>query len=107
MTGVDGVTGQVMSGRAPGDPLFQSLAVTAGTSLGGIIAAAGIIFSNGTPEIAVGGLATGLAILYVTYRFFRHGSEIVEGEFKEKKASSKQALREIGDLAKQIQGGMR
>jgi DNA-directed RNA polymerase subunit RPC12/RpoP len=107
MTSVDGVTGQVMSGRAPGDPLFQSLAVTGGTSLGGIAAAAGLIFSNGSAEIALGGLAVGVAILYVTYRFFRHGSEIVEGEFKEKKASTKEALREIGDLAKQIQGGMR
>ncbi len=107
MATVDGVTGHSMSGRAPGDPLFQSLAVTAGTSLGGLIAAAGIMFSGGTAEIAIGGLAVGVALLYVTYRFFRHGSEIVEGEFKEKKASSKAALREIGDIAKQIQGGMR
>lgn len=107
MTGVDGVTGQVMSGRAPGDPLFQSLAVTGGTSLGGIIAAAGLIFANGSGEIAIAGIAVGLAVLYVTYRFFRHGSEIVEGEFKEKKASAKQSLKEIGDIAKQIQGGIR
>ena len=107
MTTVDGVTGHVMSGRAPGDPLFQSLAVTGGTSLGGIIAAAGIIFSGESAEIAIGGLAIGAAILYVTYRFFRHGSEIVEGEFKEKKASTKDALKDIGSIAKQIQGGMR
>lgn len=107
MTTVDGVTGQTMSGRAPGDPLFQSLAVTAGTSIGGIIAAAGLIFSNGTAEIAIGGLAVGGAILFLMYRFFRHGSEIVEGEFKEKKGSAKQGLKELGDLAKQIQGGMR
>jgi hypothetical protein len=107
MTTVDGVTGQTMSGRAPGDPLFQSLAVTAGTSLGGIIAAAGLIFANGTAEIALGGLAVGVVILFITYRFFRHGSEIVEGEFKEKKASSKQTLADIGNIAKQIQGGMR
>jgi hypothetical protein len=39
--------------------------------------------------------------------FFRHGSEIVEGEFREKKGSSKQALKDIGSIAKQIQGGMR
>ncbi|MEW5747668.1 MAG: hypothetical protein AB1793_02615 [Candidatus Thermoplasmatota archaeon] len=107
MTTVDGVTGQTMSGRAPGDPLFQSLAVTAGTSIGGLIAAAGLIFSDGTAEIAIGGLAAGAAVLFIMYRFFRHGSEIVEGEFKERKGSAKQSLREIGDLAKQIQGGMR
>ena len=34
---VDGVSGVVLSGRAPGDPLFQSLAVTAGTSIGGLL----------------------------------------------------------------------
>ncbi|MGD9962324.1 MAG: hypothetical protein AB7S97_00265 [Thermoplasmata archaeon] len=107
MTTVDGVTGQTMSGRAPGDPLFQSLAVTAGTSVGGLIAAAGLIFSAGTAEIAVAGLAIGAGILFLTYRFFRHGSEIIEGEFKEKKASTKQTLSEIGSIAKQIQGGMR
>lgn len=107
MTTVDGVTGQTMSGRAPGDPLFQSLAVTAGTSVGGLIGAAGLIFSGGTAEIAIGGLAVGAAVLYLTYRFFRHGSEIIEGEFKEKKASAKQTLNELGSIAKQIQGGMR
>lgn len=107
MTSVDGVTGAPMSGRAPGDPLFQSLAVTAGTSLGGIVAAAGIIFSGGSAEIAIGGLAVGIGILYVMYRFFRHGSEIVEGEFKEKKASTKQSLKEIADIAKQVKGGFR
>ena len=107
MTTVDGVTGQTMSGRAPGDPLFQSLAVTAGTSVGGLIAAAGLIFSGGTTEIAVGGLVVGAAILYMTYRFFRHGSEIIDGEFKEKKASAKQTLNDLGSIAKQIQGGMR
>ncbi|MBE0518644.1 MAG: hypothetical protein IH630_05395 [Thermoplasmata archaeon] len=104
MSTVDGVTGQMMSGRAPGDPLFQSLAVTAGTSLGGIIAALGIIFSGESVEIAAGGLVVGIGLLYVTYRFFRHGSEIVEGEFKEKKASSKQTLREIQNIAEQLQG---
>jgi len=107
MDTVDGVTGQVLSGRAPGDPLFQSLAVTAGTSVGGLAAAAGIIFANGTVEIALGGLAAGLVVLFLTYRFFRHGSEIVQGEFREKRASTKEGLKQIQDIAKQIQGGMR
>lgn len=107
MDTVDGVTGQVLSGRAPGDPLFQSLAVTAGTSVGGLAAAAGIIFSGGTVEIPLVGLAAGLVVLFLTYRFFRHGSEIVQGEFKERRASTKDGLKQIQDIAKQIQGGMR
>ena len=42
MATVDGVTGRMLSGRAPGT-LYQSLAVTAGTSLGAWRAAGGII----------------------------------------------------------------
>ena len=109
MSTVDGVTGHIMSGRAPGDPLFQSLAVTAGTSVGGIVAAVGLILGAETGEggIVVGGLVIGAAILYVAYRFFRHGSEIIEGEFRDRKTSAKGALKDIQDIAKQIQGGMR
>ncbi len=107
MSTVDGVTGQVLSGRAPGDPLFQSLAVTAGTSIGGLGAALGIIFAGEDLRIAAIGLAFGLAILYVTYRFFRHGSEIVEGDFKEKKASTKESFKQLQGIAKQLQEGYR
>jgi len=103
----DGVTGQVLSGRAPGDPLFQSLAVTAGTSIGGLVAAAGLMFAGDIWEIAIVGIGVGLAILFLTYRFFRHGSEIVQGEFKDKRASSKMTMKQMGDFAKQFQGGLR
>jgi hypothetical protein len=86
MVTVDGVTGQVLSGRAPGDPLYQSLAVTGGTSVGGLIAAAGLVLGAGAdePYFAIGGLVIGLVILGFTYMFFRHGSEIAEGDFEDK-----------------------
>lgn len=103
---VDGVTGQVLSGRAPGDPLYQSLAVTGGASAGGLIAAAGIIVGNmeGDLMIALAGLAVGLVVLLFAYRFFRHGSERVEGEFKEKRASVGEALRQVQQVARQLEG---
>ncbi|MCG7844853.1 MAG: hypothetical protein MIO90_05425 [Methanomassiliicoccales archaeon] len=87
MATVDGVTGNVLSGRAPGDPLYQSLAVTGGTSAGGLIAAAGLAFGIAAEEmaIALGGLVIGAVILGFTYMFFRHGSEIIEGDFDDKK----------------------
>ncbi len=103
MDTVDGVTGQVLSGRAPGDPLFQSMAVTAGTSIGGLIGAAGIILANGDYRIALAGLAVGAIILFVTYRFFRHGSEIIQGEFKEKKSLG-DAMKQVQQLGKQLEG---
>ncbi|MDD1772497.1 MAG: hypothetical protein LUQ09_06200 [Methanomassiliicoccales archaeon] len=96
MATVDGVTGNVLSGRAPGDPLYQSLAVTGGTSLGGLIAAAGLIVGAGSDDgtIMFGGVIVGLVILGVTYMFFRHGSEIIEGDFEDKKM--KNPLKDIG-----------
>ncbi len=107
MCTVDGVTGQVLSGRAPGDPLFQSLAITAGTSVGGLITAAGIFFAQSSGEILIAGVAIGLGVLYLTYRFFRHGSEIIEGDFKHKPASSKETFKELQEVAKQLQGAYR
>jgi len=87
---VDGVTGAVISGRAPGDPLYQSLAVTGGTSIGGLVAAGGLILGMGAEDgsIAIGGLIIGAVILGITYMFFRHGSEIIEGDFDDRKKAN-------------------
>ncbi len=82
---VDGVTGQVLSGRAPGDPLYQSLIMTGGTSAAGLLAGLGtfaaLVFTE-SPEFAIAPIVAGAVILYATYRFFRHGSEIVEGDIE-------------------------
>lgn len=107
MSTVDGVTGQVLSGRAPGDPLFQSLAITAGTSVGGLLAAVGIILSSVTPEIPIAALIAGGAVLYLTYRFFRHGSEIIEGDFKHRPASATETMRELQDAARVLREAYR
>ena len=104
MDTVDGVTGQVLSGRAPGDPMYQSLAVTAGTFFGGLAAFAGILLGGADYRIALAGVGAGLVILFIAYRFFRHGSEIVQGEFKEKKASLGSSMKQLGDVAKQLEG---
>lgn len=104
---VDGVNGAVLSGRAPGDPLFQSLAITGGTSVGGLIAAAGIALSEIDYRITIGGVIVGAIVLFITYRFFRHGSEIVEGDFREKKASTKELMTDLKEISKQIQGAYR
>lgn len=108
MDTVDGVTGQVLSGRAPGDPLFQSLAMTGGATVGGIVAAGSLIYSSSSyandPRIALVGLAAGFVILFIAYRFFRHGSERVEGEFRSKPGSVTDALKQVQSVAKQLEG---
>jgi len=103
---VDGVTGRVLSGRAPGDPLFQSLAVTAGTSVGGLAAAAGVIglVEYGT-ELGAAGIIFGLIVLGATYWFFRHGSEIVQGDFTDKQKMA--GIKDMQNIGKLIQGAYR
>lgn len=104
MDTVDGVTGQVLSGRAPGDPLFQSMAMTGGAVVAGLIGAGSIIASGvdyaNDWRIGAVGLGVGFVVLFLAYRFFRHGSERIEGEFKEKKSIG-QALKQVQDLAQQ------
>ena len=107
LTTVDGVTEMLLSGRAPGDPLFQSLAITAGSSVGGLLAAVGIMLSTVRAEVAIGGIFAGLAVLYLTYRFFRHGSEIIEGDFRHKPASMSHTVKEFQDIARTLQGAYR
>jgi hypothetical protein len=107
---VDGVTGQVLSGRAPGDPLFQSLAITGGSAAAGLVSGFGLVgaaLSGGENSgfLALGGLAVGLAILFFTYRFFRHGSEIVEGEFEGKRGMTSSGNRlNVGEILRTMQG---
>lgn len=108
MDTVDGVTGQVLSGRAPGDPLFQAMAVTGGVLFGGLAAVAGILIGNSMDppdaRISLVGIGAGLVILFIAYRFFRHGSEIVQGEFKEKRASLKDMGKQLQDVSKALEG---
>jgi len=106
MGAVDGVTGDMLSGRAPGDPLFQSLIITAGTSVGGLLAAAGILLSTVDIRITIGAVAVGVIILAATYLFFRHGSEIVEGDFKRKTPSVKKTIKDMTELSSFLRGGL-
>lgn len=77
---VDGITGKDLSGRAPGDPLYQALAMAGGASAGGIIAGLGTFFAirMDSWEIAIAAIIAGIALLYGAYRFFRFGSERVQ-----------------------------
>ncbi len=113
MNTVDGVTGNVLSGRAPGDPLFQSLAITIGSAVSGIVSGGGLLLAafgeagDSSAYLAIGGFAIGGIILYGTYRFFRHGSEIVEGGFLDKETTTKLGLGDLKEISQTLQGQMR
>lgn len=99
---VDGVNGRVLSGRAPGDPLYQAMAVTAGTSVGGLVAAMSLAYGAGFDErVPYIGLAIGAGIAFLAYRFFRTGSEIVQGQFSDRKSLGAQ-LRDLQFAAKAL-----
>lgn len=94
----DGVNGNSLSGRAPGDPLYQSLALVLAASLGGAIAGASI--TVGVPaagEIGFGGAVVGVIIFIVGFLFFRHGSEVSEGDI------DKSYQKPIKNLFKQVE----
>jgi len=105
MDTVDGVTGQVLSGRAPGDPMYQALAATGGASVGGLIAAVGILLGTADARIAIAGLVGGVIVLGISYLFFRHGSERAQGDFKDKGMSAKDAVKQIQQLGSQLKVG--
>jgi len=94
---VDGVTGRVIAGRAPGDPLWRSLAIASSSVIGG---AAFSLIALGR-NIGFYGAIAGIIIFLMGYAFFRHGMEIVEGDIPKKYKSpvkiSKGTIN-IGDI---------
>jgi len=81
--GVDGVTGQVLSGRAPGDPLYRSLIMTGGAAcgaVGGLGLGWGLV--SGSTEIGIGAVIVSAVMFFGAYLFFRYGSEITEGDIQ-------------------------
>jgi predicted RNA-binding Zn-ribbon protein involved in translation (DUF1610 family) len=79
---VDGVTGQVLSGRAPGDALWQSLVIGAGATVGGALAGLAPMGAYYDGRLATLMLSLGIIIFGASYYFFRYGSEIIEGDIE-------------------------
>ncbi len=80
---VDGVTGEVLSGRAPGDSLWQALAIATGSTIGGTLVGLAVPgFAYFDSRVGLFLLIIGIIIFLGAYSFFRHGSEIVEGDIK-------------------------
>jgi DNA-directed RNA polymerase subunit RPC12/RpoP len=99
----DGVNGKSLSGRAPGDPLYQSLALVAGAALGGAITGASATIGLAeVGEIGIAGIIIGAVIFVVGFYFFRHGSEVTEGDIEKPYQSYKKPLK---GLMKNVQNG--
>jgi hypothetical protein len=77
---VDGVTGQTISGRAPGDPLYRAAIMTGGSAAGGLMAGLGALYGMAGSDAAWALAVGGVIIFALSWMFFRHGSEVVEGD---------------------------
>jgi len=81
---VDGYTGKVLYGKAPGNTWFRALALVLGMAFGAFIAidvpafllsAIGDSDSGGIFMFALGAFAVGIAIIAAAYRSFRYGEQ--------------------------------
>lgn len=101
---IDGVLGKVLAGRAPGDPLYQSLIMTGGSAGGGLAAAAGIYLTltGISEELGILAIIGGVVLLIASYLFFRHGSEVVEGDIEAKYKGV--SLKKAGEISATLGG---
>jgi hypothetical protein len=84
---IDGITGKVLAGRAPGDTLMRTIAMSLGMFAGGYGSALGLLaigYIQGQGAVVVGGgvILVCLAIAFTCYRFYRFGSEVTTGSVK-------------------------
>lgn len=98
---VDGVTGEIVSGRAPGDSGSQSTAAALGGTLSGSALGLGIylgLFFGEVEVIAAGficGIIAAAIIIAISYKRFRYGDEIIEGNLDGKGLKKGKNLKSI------------
>lgn len=108
---VDGVTGRVLSGRAPGDYLWRSLAMTGGMAIGGFGSMFGlwlaVVLSNGQGGGTFGLIVSlgCLAVAGASFMFYRYGAEVTTGDVKsEYKSPTANGLGALAQMAGQGPG---
>lgn len=88
---VDGFSGEVLYGKAPGNVLYRALTLVGGMALGAFLAVdvSTLILSaaeDETAAFALGSLAIGLGIMYAAFRKFRYGEHHEYHRYKESQA---------------------
>jgi len=109
---VDGVTGETLYGKAPGNIMYRAAALVGGMAAGnfilvnGTIAAGWIIGSSSDDDglaILLLPIAIGAGLIFAGYRAFRYGEEVEEIEGKVKKARGKHGRAK--SLFESVSGG--
>lgn len=119
---LDGVTGNVVSARAPGDTLYQCLAGAAGSVAGGALIGISAVMLPGAGFdftsllLSIFPLVIGFVAIAWAYDTFRFGSEVVVNDLSRTKRETligrfRSILRRLPDIAKDkvidvFQGGL-
>ena len=114
---VDGASGRVMYGKAPGNILYRAIALVGGLAVGNLVLVNGTILAAlaQTDDDSLGLLllpiVVGLALILYGYRQFRYGEEVEDKPREFQKADAGGgllggAIPSMGDLPKMMKTGM-
>lgn len=115
---VDGVSGKVMYGKAPGNILYRAAALVVGLAAGNLILVNGTILAAlaSSDDDSLGLLllpiAIGIGLILYGYRQFRYGEEVEDKPREFQKAQARGGgllsgtVPSLGDLPKMMQTGM-
>jgi hypothetical protein len=99
---VDGATGRVLYGKAPGSTLYRAAVLVAGMALGAFVAidVPALILSQASDSDGAGGFAivmflVGLGIMGAAYRAFRHGEQFEYRSGPKITAKGKKSLEDV------------
>jgi hypothetical protein len=118
---VDGVSGKVMYGKAPGNILYRAMALVSGLAVGNLVLVNGTILAGlAASDSDEGGLsllllpiAVGAGLILYGYRQFRYGEEVEDkpGEYQKAAVGPGQGLfggmlPSLGDVPQMMRTGM-
>ncbi|MCP1715826.1 hypothetical protein J2T58_001697 [Methanocalculus alkaliphilus] len=96
---VDGVTGDVLSGRAPGDAFYQSISIGVGGAVAGGLTGGGIGYSIITESgLFVATTIIGLSVLWYAYNTFRYRSEVIVGDLPKPSFNPMSMFKKTADV---------
>lgn len=91
---LDGVTGDALAGRAPGDPLYQSGIMTGAAFISGLMIGAAWRFAP-FEDITIIATIIGVGIASFAFYQFRYGKEVVEGDVEAPVKRAKYDIKKI------------
>lgn len=106
---VDGYSGQVLYGKAPGNALYRAVVLVGGMALGAFLAVdvSALAFYFGADSdgdgliiIALGMIVAGVGLMLKVYNAFRYGEHY---EFRLRGKKNEKALMDVKDVITQIQ----